>query len=148
MSDPNEAEILKRYTRRWKLMALVSWTLCALLLAVLVYRTATEGRRAAQYAEDERKRLNYDPQVERARADVKMLGDACSNFNIRFGRYPASLKELVTPPNEGRPYLTETQLLDPWGRLYQYNSKVARPETEEPLVYTIHPENGRQISNW
>jgi len=88
-----------------------------------------------------------DAQVDRARADVKMIGDACSNFNIRYGRYPASLEELVYPPNGGRAYFTEDKLHDPWGNFYSYDPNNGHPNTGEPLVYTVSP-NGQEIRNW
>jgi len=89
-----------------------------------------------------------DAQVDRARADVKMIGDACSNYNTRYQKYPDSLGDLVNPPNNGRSYFTEDHLRDPWGNYYQYDPSQRRPGTGEPLVYTINPDNGQQISNW
>jgi len=88
-----------------------------------------------------------DAQIDRSRADVKMIGDACSNFNIRYGRYPNSLEELVQPPNGGRSYFTEDKLRDPWGNFYNYDPNQGHPNTGEPLVWT-HAPNGQEIRNW
>jgi len=88
-----------------------------------------------------------DAQIDRSRADVKMIGDACSNYNARYGRYPNSLEELVQPPSGGRSYFTEDHLMDPWGKPYNYDPNSTRPGTGEPLVSTQAP-NGQEIRNW
>lgn len=59
-----------------------------------------------------------------ARAEVQRLSIAVDEFYLDNGRVPQELAELVERPADARnwngPYVSDRNLIDPWGRLYQY----------------------------
>ena len=63
-----------------------------------------------------------------AKAQVELLGQALDRFRLDIDRYPTtqeSLNALVENPGTEQwngPYSKKKQLLDPWGRPYQYQS--------------------------
>jgi general secretion pathway protein G len=63
-------------------------------------------------------------QVNAAKSQVKIVSAAVENFYMDTGAYPQNLKELVTRPggnaNWGGPYISESQLKDPWGTELQF----------------------------
>lgn len=69
----------------------------------------------------------HTARVERVRADMKAIGDACDLFKIACGTYPQNLQELWERPSSNAarkwagPYLKEYPPLDPWGNEYVYN---------------------------
>jgi general secretion pathway protein G len=92
-----------------------------------------------------------DAKVDKARLDCQHLSDALGAYNIANGEYPASLEQLVQPPEGGgKPYIAESQLTDPWNKHYQLrnpgthrdNVQLGRPE-----VFTTTP-SGQEVGNW
>lgn len=65
-------------------------------------------------------------------SQIRLLSDACMQFKLRNGRFPASLEDLIIiPPNRtpdqwGGPFLQPNKSgrleipLDPWGSPYNY----------------------------
>ena len=69
------------------------------------------------------------PKAQRmkARADIANISDAVLLFKTDTGKYPLSLGDLSTPPQDMRlwdgPYLKAIAVpLDPWGRAYHYRA--------------------------
>ena len=63
------------------------------------------------------------------------LLQACKLFKLKHGRYPATLDELVTPPNGEAPYIRGS-LVDPWsGEPYRYSL-----EQGEPRIVSYGPD--------
>jgi len=66
----------------------------------------------------------------KAAADVDILVEQINLFQVDNDRFPTSLDELITPPEEGRPYISdETIAATPWKGQYVY--------TLEETSYTI-----------
>jgi general secretion pathway protein G len=89
-----------------------------------------------------------DAKTNRAQADLQTLTKACQSYKIKYQDYPASLQELVNPPEGGKPYLTSADALnDPWGKPYQYNPSGDNNRGLAPDIWTVNPD-GEQIANW
>ena len=57
-----------------------------------------------------------------AEANIVTIGQACQDYAVEnMGRYPESLEQLVTPTDDGQPFLQrETVPTDPWGNAFVY----------------------------
>lgn len=70
---------------------------------------------------------SHTARVERVRADMRAIGDACDLFKIACGTYPQQLQDLWERPSSNNarkwagPYLKEYPPKDPWGNDYIYN---------------------------
>lgn len=93
-----------------------------------------------------------DAKKDRARLDVKTIATVVETYKVKYGDYPASLAELVQPPDGAQPYIDATSLIDPWGREYQYapqgpnNAHLGRPD-----VWSLGPRLNDPtgiIGNW
>lgn len=62
--------------------------------------------------------------VELAYTQIGQIQGAVTNFRQHTKRLPNNLQELMTKPSGVKkwigPYVTETQLVDPWGSQFQY----------------------------
>jgi prepilin-type N-terminal cleavage/methylation domain-containing protein len=88
----------------------------------------------------------------KAKADVKSITDAATIFKAQHGgRWPQSIDELFTPPDDGgptTPYLKSVEAkLSPWGGLYQYDPSGPGSGGLYPDVYCVMP-NGKKIVNY
>jgi general secretion pathway protein G len=83
--------------------------------------------------------------TQSAQIQIQSIGTALELYYMENGSYPSQsvgLKALVDPPPEAThwngPYLKKAQnLLDPWGRPYQYNYPAANGDY---LVYSLGPD--------
>jgi general secretion pathway protein G len=62
-----------------------------------------------------------------AKQQLSAIETAVDKFNMDHGRYPETLDELVTRPDDvaeeaWSPALKEKELNDPWGRRYEYRN--------------------------
>jgi hypothetical protein len=84
-----------------------------------------------------------------AQQSMKVLEQACKNYALKNdGIPPATLKELIKPPDGGRPWVegAEAALIDPWGNPFQYNPLNKKPDgTPDPFVFTIDPHTKKAI---
>lgn len=73
---------------------------------------------------------------EKAVADLTQIESALREYaKANAGRYPKSLRELVTPDMNGYTFLKETRIPeDPWGNEYMYDPP--EPGRPNPRVYT------------
>jgi general secretion pathway protein G len=62
--------------------------------------------------------------------------------------YPNDLMTLTTKDESGGPYLSRDDLLDPWGKQYQFNAAGPNNGGGKPDVWTTAQDGGRQIGNW
>jgi general secretion pathway protein G len=82
--------------------------------------------------------------TQSAQIQIQSIGTALELYYMENGSYPSQsvgLKALVEPPPEAThwngPYLKKAQnLLDPWGRPYQYNYPA---ENGDYLIYSLGP---------
>lgn len=86
-----------------------------------------------------------------ARTKAIKLGEAAMQFKTNNGDVPESLEVLLIadPNNADKPYVANQQdLLDPWGKPYQYNPMGERNNGLFPDVWTTNPGQTREIGNW
>ncbi len=57
---------------------------------------------------------------DRAKIGVEALTNAAGLYQMKHGDYPQTLVQLLQPPDGGRPYVEQSELIDPWGREYKY----------------------------
>jgi hypothetical protein len=102
---------------------------------------------------DEKKKP-ADPKEEEVKGTVAGLRArsivlACEAYRANpanaKGVFPASLKDLVTPPFGGAAYLKNAQadLLDPWGREFRYEVVTDDKGGERPYVWTERTADGK-----
>jgi type II secretory pathway pseudopilin PulG len=62
---------------------------------------------------------------------------------------PPSLEALTQrQPNGGKALLEIDVILDPWGKVYQYDPAGPMNDGNRPDVWTTSPESGKRIGNW
>jgi hypothetical protein len=76
---------------------------------------------------------------------VKHLTIAADAFKAKHGSYPAALSELTSAPVPRPPEPGE--LIDPWGRPYQYDPSGPKNEGKRPDIWAVTP-SGEVIRNW
>jgi hypothetical protein len=91
-----------------------------------------------------------DLRAASAHLKIREISQACQRYSIEHdGQYPPNLDILTTKDAEGRgPYLKGETIIDPWGRLYEYQfteNDVAGGQIG-PLIYCIKP-SGERIGN-
>jgi len=93
--------------------------------------------------------LNYLAQarVDRAKLDIKKLETAISSFNAKHGQYPETLQQLTQPDEFGNnPVLSAQDLLDPWGRPYNYQP-AQMTQRGVPMISSGGPNGNLQNLN-
>ena len=73
----------------------------------------------------------------KAKADLVALDSALEEYSLaNGGRYPDTLRVLVTPDRNGYTYIQGTRIpFDPWGNEYLYDPP--RPDQRLPRIYTL-----------
>jgi len=125
----------QRQTRR-------AFTLMEMLVvvAIIVMLAGIGGYYFVQAQEDAKKGT--------AKAQTKVLTQACEAYRISHGFYPQSLQILLQQDEEGGPYLkTMDALIDPWKQNYQYNQAGPNNGGRQPDIWAQSPQ-GQQIGNW
>lgn len=79
-----------------------------------------------------------------AKERINRIDKAIQAYKQKNGKLPATLDEL-TSTNPA--YLIERDLLDPWGRIYQFDPSGPRNRGNIPDVWTETPD-GETIGNW
>jgi len=110
-----------------------------IVVAILVVLAGVSSVYVFRYLEDAK--------VNRCKADVKTLTTAAQAFQVQYQVPPDSLQSLLTPP-AGRPYLESAEnIIDPWGKPYQYNAQGTQNGGLKPDIWTTTPD-GQTIGNW
>lgn len=95
-----------------------------------------------------------DAKIDIAKAHIKgTLVPRVTQYSLRNpeGAYPTTLHELVTPPDGKSPLLRPEELIDPWGREYQYAYPGTRNTNGEPDIWSTGPnpnDSTKYIGNW
>ena len=87
---------------------------------------------------------------ERAKLQLKVLTTATAAYKLKYGDFPDKLQLLVQPP-DGAPYLNgKEELIDPWGRPYEYDAKGPKHKGLLPDIWSLgsRPKEGTIIGNW
>ena len=97
-----------------------------------------------------------ESKVSTAKIKASSIDRAIKTYYIDVGDYPQQLTDLLQKTQTGTgPYLTkQDDLLDPWGRPYQYDPSGQKNSqfnqvvgVVTPDVYTTTPD-GRTVGNW
>lgn len=80
-----------------------------------------------------------------AGADINSLSMGITEYEMKNGKFPSSLDELISKENGG-PYLNKLKVpLDPWGNSYQYQA----PGANNTHSFDLYTEfEGTSINNW
>lgn len=76
------------------------------------------------------------------------LTQACQAYFIKHQKYPENLDILTQQDEFKMVYLDKRDaIIDPWGKLYQYNPAGTNNNGTKPDIWTVAPD-GTQIGNW
>jgi hypothetical protein len=87
---------------------------------------------------------------ERAKLQLKTLTTATASYKLKYGEFPDKLQLLVQPP-DGAPYLKgKEELIDPWGRPYEFDANGPKHKGVLPDIWSLgsRPKEGTIIGNW
>jgi hypothetical protein len=85
---------------------------------------------------------------ETAWVQARNLEKAVLTYKVKNGEYPPSLEVLAHPqPDGGAPLLKPEDIIDPWGKQYQYDPTGPNHKGEKPDIFTMALD-GTKIGNW
>jgi hypothetical protein len=96
--------------------------------------------------------LDGDPRPWRAHMDIHTLDRAARFYFEENKQWPPDLETLTKPMPDGKPPFIKdaSQLIDSWGRPYQYDPRQLNPKTGRPLIWCVpdpsKPES--KFTNW
>src|SRR5262249_39233874 len=120
----------------------IGFTLMEVLVvvAILVVLAGTASIFVFRYLDDAKK--------QRAQSDLQTLTNSCVTYKMKYDEFPASLNSRANPPRGGKPYLNSPDnILDPWGKPYQYDPSGPNNGGLKPDIWTVTPDN-EQVGNW
>jgi len=90
-----------------------------------------------------------DAKYSNAKIKVKQLTQFCQAYRLGNGDvFPPSLEALIqAQPNGGAPFALPEDLIDPWGKPYQYDPSGGRNNGIQPDIFTVSPK-GQTAGNW
>jgi general secretion pathway protein G len=110
------------------------------VVAIIVMLAGIGGYYFVQAQEDAKKGT--------AKAQTKVLTQACEAYRINHGAWPPSLAALLQQDEEGGPYLKSADaIIDPWKQPYSYNAQGPNNSGRQPDIWANSPQ-GQQIGNW
>ena len=78
----------------------------------------------------------------------KVLAIVCDAYKVRHGKYPDKLTTLLQRDEFGVNWIDDpAKLIDPWGRMYQYDAKGQRNNGLHADIWVVTPD-GTIIGNW
>ena len=89
-----------------------------------------------------------DAKTQMAWTNAKTLEHVCDTYNIKMGNYPSSLQELAQRGSDGKPYIEEKDLRDPFGKDYQYAYPGQHSTIGKPDIWSTGKEGNMEIGNW
>lgn len=98
------------------------------------------------WVDDEREALAR-VKADVARVKAGEVAKALMVYKIDHDNWPADLTALTRRGEHGGPYISEEDLLDPWGNRYRFDPAGPRNNGAKPDVYTTSP-SGQVIGNW
>jgi hypothetical protein len=92
---------------------------------------------------------NLDQEKESiARAQAMTIATACDVYHKNNGTQPASLEDLTkNQPSGGKPLVQPDAIIDPWGKVFQYDASGPMNGGDKVDVWTTTP-GGKKIGNW
>jgi general secretion pathway protein G len=90
-----------------------------------------------------------DAKLQNAKIKVKQLTQHADAWRLGNGdQYPPSLDALAqAQPNGGAPFAALDELMDPWGKPFQYDPSGGHNGGMKPDIFTTGPR-GQTIGNW
>lgn len=84
-----------------------------------------------------------------AKTKTREISEALLRYHLVYDEFPVALHVLTEPDpaNQGKPYLSDELILDPWRQPFQYDRTGPHHEGELPDVYSVCPD-GTIIGNW
>jgi hypothetical protein len=84
-----------------------------------------------------------------AKAQVKVIEAAADRYHLANDEYPSTISGLTQSDaaNDGQPYLSTNQIIDPWGKKFQFDPEGPHHQGDKPDIYTVSPD-GTMIGNW
>jgi general secretion pathway protein G len=89
-----------------------------------------------------------DAKTQMAWTNAKTLEHVADTYNIKMGNYPTSLQELAVPGSDGKPYIEQKDLLDPFQHEYQYAYPGQHSTVGKPDIWSTGKDGTMQIGNW
>jgi hypothetical protein len=120
------------------------------LRAAVHSRDAEVRRRAARLVETviEAASRRIEAQARVARPHLRLLTEACDQYNLNHGSYPPTLAALAQQqPNGQGPLVPAHALKDPWGQPYGYDPAGPRNGCMHADIWVNRP-GGKVIGNW
>ncbi|HZT80373.1 MAG TPA: type II secretion system protein GspG [Gemmataceae bacterium] len=108
------------------------------VMAILVILASVGGVAVFKYLEVSKEKA--------AKLQIKTIENAVEAYYTDTGDYPQSLQALLQPDENGRTYLEQKDLTDPWGKPYQYNPQNLS-NSGKPIISTTN-RNGQPIANY
>lgn len=129
--------------REYRATARGGFTLMELLVvvAILVVLAGAAVPMYMKYLDDAKRQMAW--------TNAKTLEKVCDTYKIKNGDYPASLRDLAVPGPDGKPYIEEKDLLDPFQHEYQYAYPGSHSAVGKPDIWSNGAGgNEAQIGNW
>jgi general secretion pathway protein G len=119
------------------------FTLMELLVvvAILVVLAGAAVPMYMKYLDDAKRQMAW--------TNAKTLEKVCDTYKVKMGDYPSSLRDLAVAGSDGKPYIEEKDLLDPFGHEYQYAYPGSHSTIGKPDIWSNGAGgNEAQIGNW
>jgi general secretion pathway protein G len=88
-----------------------------------------------------------DSKLSLAKTGLVKIDGAVGAYRLAYGQNPDNLDILTQKGENGGPYLRQDELMDPWGKKYNYEVSGNNNQGTKPDVSTLAP-NGKTIGNW
>jgi general secretion pathway protein G len=110
------------------------------IVAILVVLAGAAVPMYLKYLDDAKRDMAWN--------NAKTLEHVCDTYNIKMGTYPNQLTELTVRDSNGRPYIEEKDLLDPFGKPYEYAYPGQHSTVGKPDIWSMGKDGNLQIGNW
>jgi general secretion pathway protein G len=90
-----------------------------------------------------------DAKLDRAWQDAVTIAQQAEAYRLQHnGDPPGTLQELTRVDDNGHAVFEPRNLIDPWGREYQYAPQGGHSNTGKVEVWSTGPRGNTQIGNW
>lgn len=77
------------------------------------------------------------------------LTKACQTYYLKHNTWPPNLQALLVADGMGGPYLEDQDaMIDPWGKVFQYDPNGTKNNGRKPDIWSGGPNGSAQIGNW
>jgi hypothetical protein len=84
-----------------------------------------------------------------AKAQAKVIEAAVVQYHLIHDEEPGTLDVLAQPDadNGSQPYLSASQLIDPWGKAFCFDPNGPHHQGDKPDIYAVS-RDGTKVGNW